>query len=306
MTATDPLAAAHARIVASPEAPPSLKALSRVAGLSSSQLTRRFRERYGVTPKELAQSLRLQGLKRALRDGREVTDAIYDAGYGSPSRVYEAIDRHLGMTPGTYRRGGEGVAVRYTIADTPLGPLLVATTGRGLCAVTLGASATALTRALATEFPRAALSRVDEGADPWITGVVARVAAALEGRRSAAATALPADLRASAFQWQVWRELMRIPPGETRSYGEVAAALGRPRAARAVARACASNRLAIVVPCHRVVREDGTLGGYRWGIDAKRRLLERERAAVRAQGTAVRAQGSGPRAQPKESAAPRR
>jgi AraC family transcriptional regulator of adaptative response/methylated-DNA-[protein]-cysteine methyltransferase len=275
--AADPLAAAHARIVASPEAPPSLKSLSQLAGLSPSQLTRSFRARYGVSPKELAQAQKLDGLKRALRQGREVTDAIYDAGFGSPSRVYGTIERHLGMTPGRYRRGAEGIAIRYTIADTPLGPLLVATTDRGLCAVTLGPDAAALQRGLAAEFPRAALERVDEGADQWIAGVIARVSASLGESRAHSGAPIPADLRATAFQWQVWRELMRIPAGETRSYSEIAAAIGRPKAARAVARACASNRLALIVPCHRVIRDDGSLGGYRWGLARKTKALALER-----------------------------
>lgn len=274
----DPVAQARAAIEAAPDAPPTLQRLARDCGLSASRLTRAFRERHGLTPREYAQSLRLGAFRQALRDGAEVTAAVYRAGFGSPSRVYENTARHLGMTPGAYRRGGEGVAIRYTVVGTPVGRLLVATTAHGLCAVTLGGDERKLAAALRAEFPNAALERVDEGADEWIAGVVARVSAMLGLEPvHGEPPSLPADLKATAFQWRVWQELMRIPRGQTRSYGEVARAIGRPRAVRAVARACAGNRLALVVPCHRVVREDGSLGGYRWGIEAKARLLEMER-----------------------------
>lgn len=274
----DPVAHARAAIEAAPDAPPTLQRLARDCGLSASRLTRAFRERHGLTPREYAQSLKLGAFRQALREGEEVTAAVYRAGFGSPSRVYENTARHLGMTPGAYRRGGEGVAIRYTVVDTPVGRLLVATTTHGLCAVTLGRSERALGEALRAEFPNASLERVDEGADEWIAGVVARVSSML-GLEPAHGTPppLPADLKATAFQWRVWQELMRIPRGQTRSYGDIARAIGHPRAVRAVARACAGNRLALVVPCHRVVREDGSLGGYRWGIAAKERLLEMER-----------------------------
>ncbi|MFN9738441.1 MAG: bifunctional transcriptional activator/DNA repair enzyme AdaA [Pseudomonadota bacterium] len=274
----DPVAHARAAIEAAPDAPPTLAELARDCGISASTLTRAFRERHGLSPREYAHSLKLRAFKQALREGEEVTAAVYQAGFGSPSRVYENTARHLGMTPGTYRRGGEGVAIRYTVVDTPIGRLLVATTAHGLCAVTLGRDARELASALRAEFPHATLERVDEGADEWIAGVVARVSAMLGlGAAHGEPPPLPADLAATAFQWRVWQELMRIPRGQTRSYSDIARAIGRPRAARAVARACASNRLALVVPCHRVVREDGSLGGYRWGIEAKQRLLEMER-----------------------------
>lgn len=274
----DPVAHARAAIEAAPDAPPTLTELARDCGISASTLTRAFRERHGLSPREYAHSLKLRAFKQALREGEEVTAAVYQAGFGSPSRVYENTARHLGMTPGAYRRGGEGVAIRYTVVGTPVGRLLVATTAHGLCVVTLGESARTLVDSLRAEFPQASLERVDEGADEWIAGVVARVSAML-GLEPAHGEPppLPADLKATAFQWRVWQELMRIPRGQTRSYTEIARAIGRPRAVRAVARACASNRLALVVPCHRVVREDGSLGGYRWGIEAKQRLLEMER-----------------------------
>jgi AraC family transcriptional regulator of adaptative response/methylated-DNA-[protein]-cysteine methyltransferase len=274
----DPLARVRARIEQSPDAPPSLEALARELGTSPSQLTRRFRARYGLSPKELAQNLRRDLLKRALRDGPDVTDAIYAAGFGSSSRVYEATDRLIGMTPGAYRAGAKGVAIRWTTLATPLGTLLVAATARGLCAVTLGDDAATLEAELAREFPEATRTRVDEGADEFLAGVVARVARSLGmGGGAANDSPLPADLRATAFQWQVWQALTRIPRGETRSYSEVARAIGRPTAVRAVARACASNRLALVVPCHRVVRDDGTPGGYRWGMPRKQALLALEK-----------------------------
>lgn len=274
----DPVAQVRAAIEAAPDAPPTLQRLARDCGLSASRLTRAFRERHGLSPREYAHSLKLRAFKQALREGEDVTVAVYQAGFGSPSRVYENTARHLGMTPGAYRRGGEGVAIRYTVVDTPVGRLLVATTAHGLCAVTLGRDERALASALGAEFPNAALERVDEGADEWIAGVVSRVSAML-GLEPAHGEPppLPADLAATAFQWRVWQELMRIPRGQTRSYSEVARAIGRPRAVRAVACACAGNRLALVVPCHRVVREDGSLGGYRWGIAAKQHLLELER-----------------------------
>jgi AraC family transcriptional regulator of adaptative response/methylated-DNA-[protein]-cysteine methyltransferase len=276
----DPVAHARAAIEASPDAPPTLAELARRCGLSASRLTRAFRERHGLTPREYAHDLKLREFKRALREGEEVTAAVYRAGFGSPSRVYEKTARHLGMTPGSYRRGGAGESIRYTVVDTPAGQLLVATTAHGLCAVTLGRTARELVAGLREEFPKARLERIDDGADEWIAGVVSRVSAML-GLEPAHGTVgpLPADLAATAFQWRVWEELMRIPRGQTRSYSDIARAIGRPRAVRAVARACASNRLALVVPCHRVVREDGSLGGYRWGIEAKERLLAIEAGA---------------------------
>jgi len=275
---SDPLAHVRARIEQSADAVPSLDALARELGTSPSQLTRRFRARYGLTPKELAQNLRRERLKRALRTGPDVTDAIYAAGFGSSSRVYEASDHLIGMTPGAYRAGAKGVDIRWTTLATPLGTLLVAATARGLCAVTLGDDEAALADALAREFPAATRTRVDEGADEFLAGVVARVMRELGmGGEAANDSPLPADLRATAFQWQVWQALTRIPRGETRSYAEIARAIGRPTAVRAVANACASNKLALVVPCHRVVRDDGSVGGYRWGVPRKEALLTLEK-----------------------------
>ncbi len=205
-----------------------------------------------------------------------MADAVYGAGFGSGSRVYEHSDRLLGMTPASYRAGGAGASIRYTTTATPLGRLLVATTARGLCAVTLGDDDAELEARLAAEFPQAARERVDRGRAEWLDAVIARIASEL-GWSDAAAPALPPlDVVATAFQWRVWDALSRIPAGRTMSYGELAAALGQPKAARAIGRACGSNRLALIVPCHRIVREDGSPGGWRWGIERKRELLVRE------------------------------
>ena len=201
-----------------------------------------------------------------------VTRAVYEAGYGSPSRVYEDGAARLGMAPLAYRRGGEGMEIRWSLVDTALGLALVAVTERGVCSVSLGEDAQALEAQLRAEFPRARLQRVDAGRDEFLAPRVRAVADALVQRRAT----VPVELVGTAFQQRVWQALMRIPPGQTRSYAEIAAELGQPRAVRAVARACASNRVAVLVPCHRVIRGDGSLGGYRWGLPRKRELLARE------------------------------
>ena len=270
----DPLDRALALITDAPDAPPRLGELARAVGLSASHLQRAFRKRFGVSPAEYAQSLKLKNLKSALRRAPRVTDAIYDAGYGSGSRVYEKTGQLLGMTPAHYRRGAAGIALRYTTLQTPLGRLLVAATERGICSVALGDGDAMLLEALQGEFPLAAIERVDAG-DDWLAAMVARVDAQI-GSRSDPAPLPPIDIRATAFQWRVWQALQHIPSGETRSYSEIAAEIGAPKSMRAVANACGRNRLAVIVPCHRVIREDGSLGGYRWGIARKQALLERE------------------------------
>ena len=271
----DPLDQALALIADAGDAAPRLADLARAVGLSPSHLQRAFRKRFGVSPAEYVQSLKLKSLKSALRSAPRVTDAIYDAGYGSGSRVYEKTGQLLGMTPATYRRGAVGVALRYTTLKIPLGRLLVAATERGICSVALGSDDAALVADLRTEFPKATLERVDAGRDDWLAAMVAKVEAELGGARADAALP-PLDIRATAFQWRVWHALQRIPRGSTRSYSQIAAEIGAPRSARAVAKACGRNHLAVVVPCHRVIREDGSLGGYRWGIARKQTLLERE------------------------------
>jgi AraC family transcriptional regulator of adaptative response/methylated-DNA-[protein]-cysteine methyltransferase len=253
---------------------PTLEELGRAVALSPAHLQRRFRARYGLSPAEYLAQRKLGTLKRALRQGRDVSAALYDAGYGSPSRVYEAGAARLGMTPARYRAGGEGEALRWCTLDTALGTALVAASERGICMVELGADEAALEEKLRREFPGARLQRVDAGRDAFLAPRVRAVADALAGNKAR----VDVDLLGTAFQKKVWDALMRIPQGETRSYAEVAAELGAPKSARAVAGACARNRVAVLVPCHRVVRGDGSVGGYRWGLPLKRRLLQREGA----------------------------
>jgi AraC family transcriptional regulator of adaptative response/methylated-DNA-[protein]-cysteine methyltransferase len=254
---------------------PSLNELAAAVQLSPSHLQRRFAARYGLSPAEYLAQRKLGTLKSALREGRDVSAALYDAGYGSPSRVYERGAAKLGMTPARYRAGGEGEEIRWSLLDTALGTALVATTQRGICMVELGEDPAALEAKLRREFPQATLERVDAGRDEFLAPRLRAVADALAGRQAQ----VDIDLIGTAFQKKVWDALMKIPRGEIRSYAEVAAQLGAPRAARAVASACAHNRVAVVVPCHRVVRGDGSLGGYRWGLPLKERILQRERAA---------------------------
>lgn len=255
---------------------PTLAELASAVGLSASHLQRRFSARYGLSPAEYLAQRKLGALKSALRAGNpDVSAALYDAGYGSPSRVYEGGAAKLGMTPARYRAGGAGEQIRWSLADTALGTTLVATTTRGVCMVELGDDAAALEAKLHDEFPHATLERVDAGRDEFLAPRVRAVADALAGKQAQ----VPVDLIGTAFQKKVWDALMKIPAGETRSYAQLAAQLGQPRAARAVASACAHNRVAIVVPCHRVIRGDGSLGGYRWGLPLKQQVLQRERAA---------------------------
>jgi len=249
-----------------------LARLAREAGVSPAHLQRTFTRIVGLSPKQYQEQRRVGALKSALRDGRTVSSATYEAGFASGRRVYEAADEALGMTPGAYRRRGVGVTIHYTVVRTSLGLLLVAVTERGICSVALGDEENALVDALRAEYPAAELARATDADDRLVDAVVAHV----EG--TARATELPLDLKATAFQWQVWRALQRIPEGATRSYQEIARELGHPSAARAVARACASNRIAVLIPCHRVVRGDGALGGYRWGVARKAALLARESA----------------------------
>ncbi len=254
---------------------PTLPELAAAVGLSASHLQRQFAARYGLSPAEYLAQRKLGTLKLALREGAEVSAALYDAGYGSPSRVYESGAAKLGMTPARYRDGGGGEAIRWSLADTALGLALVATTERGVCMIELGDDEAALQAKLRAEFPKARLERVDAGRDEFLAPRLRAVADALAGRQAQ----VPLDIIGTAFQKKVWDALMRIPRGETRSYADVAREIGHPTASRAVARACASNHLAVVVPCHRVVRGDGSLGGYRWGLPLKQKVLERERAA---------------------------
>jgi AraC family transcriptional regulator of adaptative response/methylated-DNA-[protein]-cysteine methyltransferase len=244
-----------------------LSRLAREAGLSPFHLQRVFRRELGVTPREYQQARRLERLRSQLRRGDTVSRASYDAGFGSPSRVYEQAAPHLGMTPAAYRHGGRGVQIRFAIVGSPLGRLLVAASPKGICAVSLGDSDAQLERRLRAELPRAEIER-DDGS---LAELTAKVLAHVRGEGSA--HDLPLDVRGTAFQQQVWRALLAIPYGETRSYAQVASAIGQPKATRAVARACATNPVAVVIPCHRVVRSDGGLGGYAGGVERKERLL---------------------------------
>ncbi len=247
-----------------------LAQLSRRVGLSPFHLQRLFKRATGLSPREYQSARRMQQVKSGLRQGNDVTTALYDAGFGSPSRLYEKSGQQLGMTPGEYRRGGAGAHITFRIARTPLGWLLAAATERGLCAVRFGENAVALERDLRGEFHAATLGRDDAGMRRYVDPLLAMI------RGENTTVDLPLDVRATAFQRKVWEKLRQIPRGQTRSYSEIARAIGRPRAVRAVARACAANPLALAVPCHRVVRKDGDRGGYRWGMERKEQLLDGE------------------------------
>jgi len=257
-----------------------LAALGAKVGLNPHQLERAFRRTMGITPRQYADAQRMRRLKLQLKKGDNVTTALYEAGYGSSSRLYERAPGHLGMTPAAYGRGGEGMQIRYAIVGSPLGRLLAAATDRGISALYLGESDATLRAELRKEYPRAELtSDADGGAGNRGLGAwVAKILAHLRGQEPH--LDLPTDVQATAFQRRVWEELRKIPYGATRTYMQVARAIGRPRAIRAVARACATNPTSVVVPCHRVVREDGNLAGYRWGINRKKTLLEYEAAAA--------------------------
>jgi AraC family transcriptional regulator of adaptative response/methylated-DNA-[protein]-cysteine methyltransferase len=249
-----------------------LDGLSRQLHLSPFHLQRTFKAATGITPRAYADFCRLESFKGGLRQGRSVTTALYDAGYGSSSRLYERAASQLGMTPSAYRRGGAGLHIRYDILDTPAGWLLVGATSKGVCAIQFGNSAQKLEQSAHAEFPAADLQRDPEFLRPW----AAQLRAHLGGRLQK--LDVPLDIQATAFQRRVWEYLQSIPYGSTQSYGEIAKALRQPNAARAVARACAANPVAVVIPCHRVVRGDGAEGGYRWGTARKRKLLLMERA----------------------------
>src|SRR5215472_4899398 len=237
------------------------------------QLQRRFKAVLRITPREYADSCRLKMLKRNLQAGDSVTRAMYDAGYGSSSRLYERTASQLGMTPDKYRRGAIAASIRYTIADSPLGRMLIAATERGICSIQFARTDGELSEGLKREFPFAARRPDDGELRAWVSTLLHHL------RGKDLNSSLPLDIRATAFQRRVWAYLQSIRFGETKSYSEVAKAIGQPRACRAVARACATNPVAVAIPCHRVVCEDGSMGGYRWGLKRKRALLEMERGA---------------------------
>ena len=259
------------RSIEEAETPPSLRELASVASLSPFHFQRLFKSIVGVTPKQYAMEKRSDRLRRQLRDGRAISPALYEAGFASSSRLYESAAATLGMRPSEYRSGAPGEPIRFAVVPSYLGPVLVAATARGICAIEFGRSADALKGRLRARFPKAKL----RGPDPGLRKAVARVLSFLDEPRKRR-PALPLDVEGTSFQRRVWQALSRIPAGSTVTYAEIAARIGRPMAARAVAQACAANPVAVAIPCHRVVRADGGPGGYRWGVERKKKLLERE------------------------------
>lgn len=258
------------RQIEAAEAFPGLDLLAADSGLSNSGFQRAFRQQIGLTPRQYFAAVREVRLRGELQQGSEITAALYAAGYGSSGRFYEAADRVLGMKPGSYRAGGEQLQVHFALGECSLGSILVAESERGICAIFLGDEPEQLLQDLQDQFSRAELMPGDSGFDERVARVVGFIDEPGTGLD------LPLDIRGTAFQKRVWDALSRIPCGETASYSEIAQMLGSPRAVRAVAGACAANKLAIAIPCHRVVRSDGSLSGYRWGVERKRQLLRRE------------------------------
>jgi AraC family transcriptional regulator of adaptative response/methylated-DNA-[protein]-cysteine methyltransferase len=258
-------------IRSSPDGPPALADLGRRVGMSPGHLQRVFKRVVGISPRQFADACRLDRLKNGLKEGDSVTTAMFAAGYGSSSRLYEKAAGQLGMTPREYQKGAVQTTIRYSTARCALGRVILAATDKGICAISLGDTDADLTAFLETEFPGAVRQRDDKGLEDWLAELLHR----LTGETPHAE--LPLDIRATAFQRRVWEELRRIPRGETRTYQQVAKAIGKPRAVRAVARACATNPVSIVIPCHRVIGSDGGLRGYRWGLDRKKKLLANEK-----------------------------
>jgi AraC family transcriptional regulator, regulatory protein of adaptative response / methylated-DNA-[protein]-cysteine methyltransferase len=247
-----------------------LDTLSEYVGYTASHVQSVFKAMLGVSPKQYADQVRMAQFKARLRDGEAVTDAVFAAGYGSSSRVYERADSVIGMTPSAYRKGGKGATITFTTAESVFGWVLIAMTARGICKVSLHDSVADAEAHLEAEFPHAALSRDDAGLHATLCAILDHVS----GKQ--ALPDLAFDIQATAFQWRVWNALRQIPRGETRTYSQVAAMIGQPNAVRAVASACAHNKAAIVIPCHRVIGKDGSLTGYEWGVERKRALLAEE------------------------------
>ncbi len=258
------------RLIESAESMPTLEMLARSAGMSPFHFHRVFKATTGVTPRAYAAAHRVRRVRGELQRGASVTDAIYEAGFNSNGRFYATARDVLGMTPTAYRAGGRGEAIHFAIGQCSLGAILVAATERGVCAITLGDDVAALLRDLEQRFPRAHLLGGEAKFERWVAQVIAHV------ERPGLGLDLPLDVRGTAFQQRVWQALRKIPAGSTASYAEIAERIGAPRSVRAVAQACAANALAVAIPCHRVVRTDGALSGYRWGVERKRALLERE------------------------------
>ncbi|AZC19038.1 MULTISPECIES: bifunctional DNA-binding transcriptional regulator/O6-methylguanine-DNA methyltransferase Ada [Pseudomonas] len=264
------LVAAACRQIENAESAPSLEQLAQQAGMSSYHFHRVFKAVTGLTPRGYANAQRSRKVRSHLQQGQSVTDALYDAGFNSNSRFYEAADQVLGMKPSDYRAGGSNRDIRFAVGQCSLGAILVAQSERGVCAILLGDDPERLVQELQDKFPRANLIGADQEFEQLVAQVVGFIEAPAIGLN------LPLDLRGTAFQERVWQALRTIPAGSTASYSEIAQRIGAPRSYRAVAQACGANSLAVAIPCHRVVRSDGDLSGYRWGVERKRQLLERE------------------------------
>jgi AraC family transcriptional regulator, regulatory protein of adaptative response / methylated-DNA-[protein]-cysteine methyltransferase len=260
------------RIVIGSEDAPSLEALAKAVGMSPYHFHRIFKAKTGITPKSYVKAERAKRMRGHLAAGSSVTAAIYEAGYGSNSRFYETAQDRLGMTAKTFQRGGEGARIRFAVGQCSLGAILVAATDRGICSIEFDDDPGTLVRGLQDRFPKAELI----GADRDFEKLVAQVVAAVEAPDRAAA--LPLDIQGTAFQERVWQALREIPLGKTATYADIARSIGAPSSMRAVANACGANPVAVAIPCHRVVRTDGSLGGYRWGVERKQTLLDREAA----------------------------
>lgn len=271
-TRTD-MVVALCRYIEQASTPPSLDELAAFSGLSAHHLHKVFKAQTGLTPKAYAQAHRARRVREALAEpGNSVTEAMYEAGYSSSGRFYEEADAVLGMTPSDFKAGGQNNEIRFALGQCSLGAVLVAASGRGICAILLGEEPDGLLRDLQDRFPLASLIGADAGFEQWVAQVVGLIESPRLGLQ------LPMDIRGTAFQQRVWQALRAIPPGETASYAQIAERIGAPKAVRAVAAACAANALAVAIPCHRVVRTDGALSGYRWGVERKRALLSREAA----------------------------
>jgi AraC family transcriptional regulator of adaptative response/methylated-DNA-[protein]-cysteine methyltransferase len=250
-----------------------LEKLGKTVGLSAFHTQRLFRRYLGISPRQYQQARRMEHFRQNLLANDSVTTAMYESGFQSSSRLYESANEHLGMTPTEYRRGGKDVTIRYAITDSPLGKMLVAATDLGVCATSFGSLASELEDDLAARFPESKREHDEKGLGATIKNILAQMS------EHPVALELPLDVRATAFQRRVWEALRRIPRGETRTYAQIAREIGQPTAVRAVARACATNPVAVVVPCHRVIGSNGTLTGYRWGVERKKKLLELEHAS---------------------------
>ncbi len=263
-------------IAANADASLSLEHLAARVHLSPSRMQRVFKSIFGISPKKLQQAARSDRFKALLRSGVDITEAIYESGYGSTSRVYGGAMQHIGMTPKSYRAGGAGETITWACRDSALGPLLMAATDRGVCFVQFGEDCETLRAQLQGEFPAAELKAFEADSSPELDRWIDALNAYLQNQKPR--PDLPLDLKGTAFQVKVWEFLLSLKEGDVASYGEVAAAIGKPKAVRAAASACARNKIAVLVPCHRILRGDGGLGGYRWGLERKRALLDAERA----------------------------